>query len=309
MHASKADEGDGTTVLVTGLSGFVGRHLAQHLAAVDLADAAGWIDVRDAGRVNQAIAALRPQAVVHLAAQSSVPASREDPRQTYEVNFLGTLNLLQALRASHFRGRMLYVGSADIYGAVAPADLPITEDCPPRPLNPYAVSKAAAEALCYQWSRDGDFEIVIARPFNHIGPGQSEQFAVSDFARQAAACRKGRSPARLQVGDIDTTRDFTDVRDIVRAYASLLRDGGNGEIYNVCSGTERSLREVIGELSAICGVEMEIEVVPEKLRPAEQRRMRGSFAKLRRDTGWEPVIPFSRTLRDTLDYWMQKEET
>lgn len=296
------------SVLVTGLSGFVGSHCARQLPAVDLADEGGCVDLRDAQRVSRAVKAIAPQAVLHLAAQSSVPASLSDPRQTYEINFLGTLNLLQALRDAGFKGRMLYVGSADVYGVVPEAELPITEERPPRPLNPYAVSKVAAEALCYQWSRAGDFEIVIGRPFNHIGPRQSTQFAVSDFARQIVACRDGRSAPQLRVGDIYTTRDFTDVRDIVRAYAALLRLGRNGETYNVCSGVERSLSEIIDALCHVCDVKMDIEVDPDRLRPAEQRRMRGSFDKLRRDTGWAPEISFNRTLRDIVDYWDEKDQ-
>ena len=294
-------------ILVTGMSGFVGSHFAQQLAAVDLTEHGSRVDLRDLDRVQRAVDAIAPQAVLHLAAQSQVPASVEDPRKTYEVNFFGTLNLLLALRDAGFKGTMLYVGSADVYGAVPPAQLPITEQCPARPLNPYAVSKVAAEALCYQWSRAADFKIVVARPFNHIGPRQSAQFAVSDFARQIVACRQGRAPAVLRVGDIDTTRDFTDVRDIVRAYGGLLAAGRSGEAHNVCSGVERSLRDVIGAMLAASGVEMEIQVDPQRLRSVEQRRMRGSFAKLQADTGWQPEIPFEQTLVDTLDYWDKKE--
>jgi GDP-4-dehydro-6-deoxy-D-mannose reductase len=297
------------SVLVTGLTGFVGSHFAQLTRAVDLAEHGRWVDLRDSERVRAAVQSIAPQAVLHLAAQSSVPASVEDPRQTYEINFLGTLNLLQALRDARFQGTMLYVGSADVYGAVPETQLPITEQCPARPLNPYAVSKVAAEALCYQWSRSSEFKIVVARPFNHIGPRQSTQFAVSDFARQIVAARKGKAPRRLRIGDIDTTRDFTDVRDIVRAYLALLRSGRNGEAYNVCSGTERRLRDIIGALCGICGIEVEVEVAAERLRPSEQRRMRGSFDKLRADTGWAPVIPFESTLRDIVDYWDQKDES
>ena len=294
------------SVLVTGLTGFVGFYCAQQLPAIDLADSQGWIDLRDAKRVRNAVRRINPQAVLHLAAQSSVPASFAEPRQTYEINFLGTLNLLQALQDARFKGRMLYVGSADVYGAVPEKALPIGEESSPRPLNPYAVSKVAAEALCYQWSQSANFEIVVARPFNHIGARQSTHFAVSDFARQIVACRREGSQQRLLVGDIDTTRDFTDVRDIVRAYAALLQSGRNGEAYNVCSGVERSLREIIVTMCSICGVEMEIEVVPERLRSTEQRRMRGSFNKLRADTGWAPAISFEQTLQDIVDYWNQR---
>lgn len=289
-------------VLVTGMSGFVGWHCAQQLDAVSLA-AEGWVDMRDASAVRHAVTRASFDAVIHLAAQSSVSQSLEDPRQTYEVNFVGTLNLLDALRHAGFRGRLLYVGSAEIYGIVAQEQLPIDESCPLRPLNPYSVSKVAAEALCYQWSRTAPFEIVMARPFNHVGPRQSTLFAVSDFARQIVAFARAGRRGPLLVGDIDTTRDFTDVRDIVRGYECLLHSGRNGEAYNVCSGTERSMREIITALCALSGIEVEIVVDAQRLRPGQQRRMRGSFAKLAADTGWAPAIPFERTLRDIIDYW------
>lgn len=295
-------------ILVTGLSGFVGSYCAEHMSGtVDLLVGGRLADVRKREEVHGAVAAVRPSAVVHLAAQTWVPASTEDPAQTYQVNFEGTLNLLVALRDCGFRGRMLYVGSADAYGIVPEAELPVVEDRPMRPLNPYAVSKVAAEALCYQWSQTGPFEVVIARPFNHIGPRQSERFAVASFARQIAAYRAGRGGPQLTVGDIDTTRDFTDVRDIVRAYAKLLSLGRNGEAYNVCSGVEHSLRDVIRAMLDVSGVDMDIRIEPGRLRSIEQRRMLGSYAKLRSDTGWRPEIPFERTLIDTLDYWAKED--
>ena len=291
------------SVLVTGLGGFVGSHCAEELPAQNLFDEAGVVDLRDAKRVRYAVETLQPEAVIHLAAQSSVPASISDPRTTYETNFLGTLNLLEALQNSHFRGRMLYVGSAEVYGAVVESSLPVIEACPALPLNPYAVSKVAAEAMCRQWSRSGDFEIVIARPFNHIGAGQSTQFAVSDFARQIIECKSAQGRRALQVGNIDTTRDFTDVRDIVKAYVALLRAGRNGDTYNVCSGAERSLRELISVMLSVAGIEMDIEIDQNRLRSSDQRRMCGSFAKLHADTGWTPKIPIEQTLHDVLNYW------
>jgi GDP-4-dehydro-6-deoxy-D-mannose reductase len=296
-----------TPLLVTGLTGFVGSYLAGRDGVFDLCVDGRLADLRIPEEVNAALAAMRPQAVIHLAAQSSVGVSLDDAQQTYDINFGGTLNLLSALRAQNFRGRMLYVGSGDVYGSVPEARLPVAEDTPLHPRNPYAVSKVAAEALCYQWSQAGLFEIVMARPFNHIGPRQNTNFAVSDFARQLVACRKGKAPPRLRVGDIDITRDFTDVRDIVRAYVALLESGRNGEAYNVCSGVERSLRQIVEELAQACGIEVDIEVDPERLRPSEQRRMCGSPAKLRADTQWEPAVPFDRTLRDIIAYWEEIE--
>jgi GDP-4-dehydro-6-deoxy-D-mannose reductase len=296
------------SILVTGLSGFVGSYCAQQMpGAVDLICEGRLAGIRHHDEVRAAIGEARPQAVVHLAAQTAVPASIEDPAQTYQINFEGTLNVLMALRDIGFRGRMLYVGSADGYGIVPEADLPVTEERPMRPLNPYAVSKVAAEALCYQWSQSEPFEIVIARPFNHIGPRQSDRFAVASFARQIAAPRAGRGPGRLRVGDIEVTRDFTDVRDIVRAYAALLERGRNGEAYNVCSGVERNLREVVEAMLRAGSVDMPLEVDTGRLRKTEQRRMQGSFAKLHADTGWQPQIPFDRTLVDTLAYWDEKD--
>lgn len=289
------------------MSGFVGSHLATHSGAVALACDEHPVDLADSEQVEKAVAHVRPQQVIHLAAQSSVGLAIRDPAATYRTNFNGTLNLLTALRENGFAGRMLYVGSGDVYGSVPEERLPVMEDQPLRPRNPYAVSKVAAEALCYQWSQTGPFEIVMARPFNHIGPRQSPLFAVSHFARQIVACQTGRAAPRLQVGDIDVTRDFTDVRDIVRAYMVLLRAGRNGEAYNVCCGVDRSLRQIIEALCDVCGVEVELEITPDRLRPSEQRRMRGSFEKLRADTGWEPEIPFEQTLRDIVEYWQEED--
>lgn len=292
-----------STLLVTGLSGFVGSYFAERPGVVDLRIEGRFVDLCSAQDVQDAVARLKPAGVIHLAALSSVPASFEDPATSYRVNFHGTLHLLSALAACNFRGRMLYVGSGAVYGSVSPELLPVREDTPLRPRNPYAVSKVAAEALCYQWSQTGPFEIVMARPFNHIGPRQSPEFAVADFARQIADFRQGRGPARLEVGDIEATRDFTDVRDIVAAYLELLAHGRNGEVYNVCSGIERSMREVVEGLLQAAGVRMELAVSTERLRPSEQRRMRGSYEKLHSDTGWHPRIPLAQTLADIVASW------
>lgn len=292
-----------STLLVTGLSGFVGSYLAGVPGAADLALEGRPVDLVSAEDVRSAVARLRPAAVIHLAAQSSVAQSGQDAASTYRVNFDGTFHLLRALEAAGFRGRMLYVGSGEVYGRVEEGRMPVAEDEPLRPRNPYAVSKVAAEALCYQWSQTGPFEIVMARPFNHIGPRQSPVFAVADFARQIVAFRRTGGDARLMVGDIDATRDFTDVRDIVEAYRALLEKGRNGEVYNVCSGVERSLRDIIEGLFEAAGVRMEIAVAPERLRPSEQRRMRGSFDKLQAHTGWRPRIALPETLADIVAYW------
>src|SRR5437867_674679 len=215
-------------LLLTGSDGFVGSFLKCHGSCVPLADEDGNVDLRDANRLRRAVAHIAPDAVIHLAAQSFVPESFAHPRETYEINFFGTLNLLDALKAAGFTGRLLFVGSGDCYGVVAPAELPIDEAQPLRPRSPYAVSEAAAEALCYQWSQSEPFAIVMTRSFNHIGPGQSERFVVSDFARQLVEIRKGLRSPLIRTGDIDVTRDFTDVRDVVQAYLLLLERGTRG---------------------------------------------------------------------------------
>jgi GDP-4-dehydro-6-deoxy-D-mannose reductase len=244
--------------------------------------------------------------VIHLAAQSNVPDSFADPRKTYEVNFWGTLNLLDALKVTGFRGAFLYVSSADAYGLVPETELPITEEMRLRPRNPYAVSKAAAEALCCQWSNTESMRITIARPFNHIGPGQSDRFVASDLARQVAEIKLGRRASTIEVGDIDVTRDFTDVRDVVRAYALILEEGRNGEVFNVCSGREQSVRSLLTRLLDLAGTAAEVRVVSERLRRAEQRRVRGSSEKLKQAVKWEPAIDVSDSLKDILRDWEQR---
>jgi GDP-4-dehydro-6-deoxy-D-mannose reductase len=293
-------------VLVTGSDGFVGSLLMHERRCVRLADDGGNVDLRDADRVRRAVASIAPDAVIHLAAQSFVPESFARPRETYEINFFGTLNLLEALKAAGFTGRLLFVGSGDCYGLVAPEELPIDEGRPLRPRSPYAVSKAATEALCYQWSQSEAFVIVMTRSFNHIGPGQSERFVVSDFARQVVEIRKGLCAPVIRTGDIDVTRDFTDVRDVVKAYLLLLERGRRGEVYNVCSGLEQSIRGVLLRLLQLAGVEAAVEQDPLRLRRAEQRRICGSPRKLEQDTGWTRRYSLDTSLADILNDWEAK---
>ena len=293
-------------LLLTGSDGFVGNLLKRERPCVPLTDDAGNVDLRDADRLRRAVARIAPDAVIHLAAQSFVPESFARPRETYEINFFGTLNLLEALKTANFAGRFLFVGSGDSYGLVAPDALPIDEARPLRPRSPYAVSKAAAEALCYQWSQSEAFAIVMTRSFNHIGPGQSERFVVSDFARQVVEISKRIRPALIRTGDIDVTRDFTDVRDVVEAYLLLLEQGRRGEVYNVCSGSEQSIRDVLTRLLQLAGVEAAVEQDPLRLRRAEQRRICGSPRKLERDTGWARRYSLDTSLADILNDWEAK---
>lgn len=298
-------------LLVTGLGGFVGQHLEARLQEPAVG---GWQlmatqphDLTDAATLDAWLAADCPDAVIHLAGQTFVPESFRDPARTLQVNLLGTLNLLQALKRRGFSGTFLYVSSGDVYGQVAEADLPVVETLAPQPRNPYAVSKVSAELLCQQWSYTEPWRIIVARPFNHIGTGQGDAFVIANMARQIVRIRQGVQPPHLDVGDIDVTRDFLDVQDVIEAYLLLLDKGRNGEVYNVCSGQERRVRDLISEMAELAGVEVELRQDPARMRRAEQRRVVGSSAKLQKETGWKPGINITETLRRVLSDWDARE--
>lgn len=291
---------------VTGASGFVGEHLARIVAeggfgACALHVMPHGLDIRDSKALYASLGAVKPDWVIHLAARSFVPDSFINPRETLDVNLFGTLSLLCALREIEFRGRLLYVSSGDVYGTVPESVLPVTESRWPEPRNPYAVSKLSAETLCLQWHRSEQLDVVVARPFNHIGPGQSERFVVPALARQVARIAAGLQGPSLVVGDIDVTRDFSDVRDVVRAYAAMLGRGQAGQTYNVCSGREVTIRSILQTLCTLAEVSPAVVQDSARLRPSEQRRMVADCQRLRADTGWEPTIPFETSLQQILD--------
>ncbi|MCP1481791.1 GDP-4-dehydro-6-deoxy-D-mannose reductase [Pseudomonas chlororaphis] len=283
----------------------MGRHLRSRLGAAD----SGWellpappFDLTQPQSLQDLWPEL-PDAVIHLAGQTFVPEAFRDPARTLQINLLGTLNLLQALKARGFSGTFLYVSSGDVYGQVDENDLPIDEHQPPSPRNPYAVSKVSAELLCLQWGMSEGWPVMVARPFNHIGTGQLGSFAVASAARQIARIKLGLQTPRLEVGDIDVTRDFLDVTDVVNAYLALLRSGVPGQVYNICSGQEHSIRGLIQQLADIAQVEMELVQDPARLRRAEQRRVCGSHARLQAVTGWTPEITIKQSLRAILSDW------
>lgn len=301
-------------LLVTGAGGFVGGHLVHALVSgghevwggsVDGAAPSAatprhvrWVelDVTSDRSVEAAVALARPEGVFHLAGQASVGASFTDPLGTWEVNATGTLRLLEALEGGT---RFVLASSAEVYGVVPEAEQPIGEGRPLRPPNPYAASKAAAEMVAVQASLSGRVEAVVARSFNHTGPGQDTRFALPSFARQIAAMRRGEEERVLRVGNLDARRDFLDVRDVVRAYVVLLEHGAAGEVYNVCSGRAHRLRDVVDAMVALTGGEIRVEVDPERVRPVDVPLMRGDAARLRA-VGWSPRIPLEDTLRDLL---------
>jgi len=294
-------------LLVTGRHGFVGRTVTRLLASEaslaqwQLAPVSEQLELRDPNAVRALVADSAPDAVIHLAAQSSVADSLRDPAGTIEVNVLGTLHLLQALHDAKFAGSVLFVSSGDVYGRVPDSALPINERQLPAPRNPYAASKLGAEALCHQWTITTGMPVVIARPFNHIGPGQGDQFAIPAFARQIADILGGHREPVVAVGDIDVTRDFTDVRDIVFAYFALLQGGRGGECYNVCSGRERTVRSLLERLIELAGVDVRIVPDEKRMRPSEHRRAVGDATKIREATGWQPRLPLDESLSALLE--------
>lgn len=300
-------------LFLTGTTGFVGKILTG--MADEIARDYGWelipatakYDLLDPASLNRVLRQTCPDGVIHLAGQSFVPDAIRNPGHTLQVNLFGTLNLLQALKCNDFSGDFLYVSSSDVYGQVTAEELPIRETHPTRPLNPYAVSKIAAEMLCFQWSRSEPWRIVMARPFNHIGPGQREEFVVSGIARKIARIRLGLDDPVIEVGDIDVSRDFLDVRDLAHAYLRLLSRGENGGIYNVCSGADTRIRDIIGKFSILGGVELEIAHDPARYRPSDQRQVRGDNSKLYAATGWLPQVPLEQSLRDILADWERIE--
>jgi GDP-4-dehydro-6-deoxy-D-mannose reductase len=293
-------------LFVTGLSGFVGQHIQSYLASADsswqLLPASAPYDLTRPDSLCDLWPQL-PDAVIHLAGQTFVPEAFRDPARTLDINLIGTLNLLQALKARGFTGTFLYVSSGDVYGQVAESALPITEQQPPCPRNPYAVSKLSAEFLSLQWGLSEHWPVLVARPFNHIGSGQKDSFVIASAARQIIRIRQGLQAPQLEVGDVDVSRDFLDVGDVIAAYFALLEKGTPGQVYNVCSGQEQSIRGLIMQLGELAEVDMQLVQDPARMRRADQRRVCGSHQRLARTTGWTPAISIQQSLRAILSDW------
>jgi len=292
--------------LVTGASGFVGRHLVTHLRAsgdevVESDRDSDGTDITDAASVRALFERVRPEVVYHLGGWADVGGSWQAPVDAFRVNAEGTLNVLGAATDCGVQ-RVLAVSSADVYGIVTPAELPLTEDSPLRPASPYAASKVAADYLGLQAWLGRHLPVLRVRAFNHLGPGQTDKFVAPALASRIARAERDGGEV-LTVGDLSARRDFTDVRDVVRAYRLLVERGEAGEVYNVCSGVDLAVQDLADQLVAQSRVPLRLEVDESLLRPVELPVLRGSHDRLTAATGWEPEIPMATTLADLLEDW------
>jgi GDP-4-dehydro-6-deoxy-D-mannose reductase len=284
------------SVLVTGADGFVGGHLRAELGEAFVPYEG---DVLDATALTEAVRRAEPVGVAHLAAESSVGASWDDPARVWEVNVLGTVNMLEAVRRERPAARVLFPSTGEVYGEAA--KVPTPEDEPVAPLSPYAASKAAAELVCTQAARAHGLDVVVARAFAHEGPGRDERFALGSFTRQVARLETEGGGA-LHVGDLSAERDLTDVRDVCRVYRLLLESRTPAGTYNVASGRSVPLSRVVEVLAGLAGVPVRVEREEGRIRPTDIRRLCGDPSRLRAATGWAPKIPLERTLTDMLDF-------
>ena len=311
--------------LITGITGFAGSHLAEYLLAehpdVEVFGLYRWrsrmeniehirskvklleCDLRDYTSVHAALVASRPDYIFHLAAQSFVPSSWTAPNETLTTNVSGQTNLFEGIRALGLDPVVQIACSSEQYGLVLPDEVPIKETNPLRPLSPYAVSKVAQDYLGYQYFMSYGLKAIRTRGFNHTGPRRGHVFVTSNFCSQVAAIELGLQEPVIRVGNLDAIRDFTDVRDMVRAYWLAVTKGKPGEVYNIATGKGIVIRDLLDMIIGMARVEVKIETDPARLRPSDVEILIGDSSKFRADTGWEPQVPFDQTVRDLLDHW------
>ncbi|MDY6916770.1 MAG: GDP-mannose 4,6-dehydratase [Chloroflexota bacterium] len=333
-------------VLITGVTGMAGSHLAEYLLDVEGLEVYGiyrWrsrqdnlenlkradkvnivtggfesmvhertdssklnlieADITDSFSMKWVIGAVRPDRIFHLAAQSYVHASWGAPAETLHTNIIGEVNLLEAVRSAGIDPRIHIAGSSEEYGLVLPDEIPVKETNPLRPLSPYGVSKVSQEMLAYQYHMSYDLKTIVTRAFNHEGPRRGEVFVTSNFAKQIAEIEKGLKPPVIYVGDLSSVRDWSDVRDVIKAYWLATEECKDGEVYNIGSGVGREVREMLDMLLGMSNVDIDIQVDHARLRPSDVKVLVCDSTRFRNLTGWEPQIAFEKTLEDLLGYW------
>jgi GDP-4-dehydro-6-deoxy-D-mannose reductase len=314
-------------VLITGITGFAGSHLADYCLSrgdVEVFGIVRWrsrteniehfehkvalleCDLRDATSTRSIVEEVRPEFIFHLAAQSYVPTSWKAPSESLSTNVLGELNIFEAVRKVNLDCRIQVAGSSEEYGMVYENELPIREDNPLRPMSPYAVSKVAQDLLGYQYFMSYKMDIVRTRGFNHTGPRRPPVFVCSDFAKQIVDIEKGLKEPVINVGNLESRRDFTDVRDTVKAYFLALERGESGQVYNICSEKSYSMQEVLDKLLSLSDATVEVRQDPKRMRPSDVPVLQGDCSRFRDATGWRPEIPFDKTLQDIMDYWRKR---
>jgi len=316
----------GLKALITGISGFVGSHLAEYLLEAtdwqvagtvfgpygNIANLSGQLELYPAelSRIDVAAFILeqaRPDAIFHLAAQPLVSTSRRDPWGTLETNIRMQLSLLEAVVQVKPDCRVLVVGSSEEYGQVLPEELPVDEDTPLRPRNAYALSKVAQDLMGLQYHLVHKLHVIRVRPFNHIGPRQGLGFVASDFASQIAAAELGLQQPVMAVGNLAARRDFSDVRDVVQAYAALITRGVPGQVYNAGAGQSHAIQELLDTLLEMSRVPIEVRQDPDRMRPSEMPDIVCDATRIRELCGWRAMIPLTQSLHDVLSYWRQEK--
>jgi GDP-4-dehydro-6-deoxy-D-mannose reductase len=315
-------------VLITGITGFAGSHLAEYILAehpgVQVSGLVRWrsrmdnvqdilgkvdlheADLKDMVSLKKALAVIKPDKVFHLAAQSFVPASWKLPVETFAINALGQINLFETLLDLKLNPKFQIAGSSEEYGMVHPHEVPMKETNSLRPLSPYAVSKVAQDLLGYQYHQSYGLRTVRTRGFNHTGPRRGDVFVTSNFAKQVAEIEKGLKPPVIHVGNLEAKRDFTDVRDMVRAYWLATEAGEDGDVYNIGSGKTYVMQDMLDMLLGMSKVKVKVEVDPARLRPSDVPILLADASKFVKQTGWQPRIPFATTLKDLLNYWRER---
>lgn len=305
--------------LIIGAGGFVGSYLidclhnefGMEVAATKLPfteyaheNASIYnLDIMNKDDIVELLYDVRPDYIFHLAAQSSVSVAWKNPMLTVDVNIKGSINVMEAVRELFYKPRMLFIGSGEEYGHIKDGETPISEETILRPGNIYAATKACQNMIGSIYARAYDMELMLVRAFNHVGPGQAPLFVVSDFCKQVAEIEAGIKEPVMRVGNLSAKRDFTDVRDVVRAYALLARSGRPGETYNVGSGNAMAIQDILDIIVGMSTKDIKVEVDPNKIRPVDVPIIEADITKINNETGWKPRIPIERTIREILDYW------